>query len=407
MRISILAFFLFAPVLSFSQGIFGDWDCQQYGIKMRLNNNGTYMMSHSQGSSQGQYQVQGNQLWMQDQNSQQPIMYTVQFTGSQLTLNDQNGVALPFARIQTTSSPEPPRDTISNSHSTANGLLAEENGIQLLQTHVEVGIGLTEFILGHKVKPEERQELQTQLIVEFKEQPGMVIQQIMDIDQSLRKLGSLTDPIQIGTARQQLYAALYLGTMQMKEGEKPLLVQVLNRYFKVLAIDANNQLVLTDQDAAGMLNYLAFLSYCQGQPVQLTQADQQSFFNQVTQQFPAMNMEQKQVICSGSLLWKIIESNWNQMTPSQQQQFVASMNSQMGQQGYAQAQQQGNSYYTGSSSNKSMAEMQSEFNAKQNMFNMMQNMNTNSHALSLNIIENMGGTGNYWEVSDPPYWQNY
>ncbi len=49
---------------------------------------------------------------------------------------------------------------------------------------------------------------------------------------------------------------------------------------------------------------------------------------------------------------------------------------------------------------KSIYQMQSELNAKQNMFNMMQNMNTNSHALYMNIAENIGGTGNYWEVVD-------
>ncbi len=52
------------------------------------------------------------------------------------------------------------------------------------------------------------------------------------------------------------------------------------------------------------------------------------------------------------------------------------------------------------SKKKSIYQMQSELNAKQNMFNMMQNMNTNSHALSMNIAENIGGTGNYWEVVD-------
>ena len=33
-------------------------------------------------------------------------------------------------------------------------------------------------------------------------------------------------------------------------------------------------------------------------------------------------------------------------------------------------------------------------------FQTMMNMNTLSHATSLNIIENIGGTGDYWKVVD-------
>ncbi|PIE01580.1 MAG: hypothetical protein CSA81_11065 [Acidobacteria bacterium] len=395
----------------YAQQIAGDWNCQQYGITLRIQPNGTYAMSHAQGGSQGYYQIQGNQLWMQDQNAQQPMAYYFALSGNSLTLTDQNGAVLPFVRasVQGQGSPAMPgmNQTPVQSH-IQGAVLATVNGKQLLEGHFQIGLGLVEFILGHKVTPAENSELKKQLLVEFNMQPDYVLQQLTGIDQSMRKLRTLTDPLQIGTARQQLYAAFYLGTIQMQEQQKPLIIQILNRYFKVLAVDQANQLVLTDKDAAGMLNYLTFLSHCQGQPVQMTPAYQQSFLQEMTQQFPSMSLEQKQIICSGSLIWKLMETNWNKMTPAQQQQFVASMNAQMGQQLYSQNQNQaGGSPYNQSGSNKSMAQMQADFNAKQNMLTMMQNMNTQYHATSLNIIENVGGTGNYWEVSNPPYWQNY
>jgi len=40
--------------------------------------------------------------------------------------------------------------------------------------------------------------------------------------------------------------------------------------------------------------------------------------------------------------------------------------------------------------------------ARQNMFRIMNNINHQTHATSLNIIENIGGTGNYWKVVDLP-----
>ena len=41
--------------------------------------------------------------------------------------------------------------------------------------------------------------------------------------------------------------------------------------------------------------------------------------------------------------------------------------------------------------------------ANQNLFNMMNNMSLQNHATMLNTIENFGGTGNYWEVTDTLY----
>ena len=46
------------------------------------------------------------------------------------------------------------------------------------------------------------------------------------------------------------------------------------------------------------------------------------------------------------------------------------------------------------------ADAMRDYQARQSMFQMMNDMNMNSHALSLNIIENIGGTGNYWNVVD-------
>jgi len=391
------------------QSFMGDWSSPQTGIKLSLRANGTYSMVHSAGTSNGNFQIRGNEIWMQDQNGSAPVGYYIAMNNAALTLTDGNGTPMSFTRAGGTgfqpapsSSPAP----MAQNGPVQGQVLSSKNGLQLKQGHVDIGIGLTEFILGYAVTPAERKELQDRLIVEFGMNPQEALRQLNDIGNALNKLHTLTDPAQIGQGRQALFAALYLGTMQMQENQKPLIVQVLNRHIKALAIDQKNQLVLTDRDALGICNYLAFFSTLQGSPVDVTPDYFQSFSSDLVSRFPSFPLEQKQLMCSGSLLWTMIESNWKKMTPDQQRQFQASVLQQMpAQQGYAQndswKNSSGYSNNTGSRK-KSIAEMQADFNAKQNMFQMMQNMNTQTNATTLNIIENIGGTGNYWEVTDVP-----
>jgi hypothetical protein len=40
---------------------------------------------------------------------------------------------------------------------------------------------------------------------------------------------------------------------------------------------------------------------------------------------------------------------------------------------------------------------------QQQMWDMMNTMSLQNHATTLNIIENIGGTGDYWEITDDPW----
>jgi hypothetical protein len=97
------------------------------------------------------------------------------------------------------------------------------------------------------------------------------------------------------------------------------------------------------------------------------------------------------------------------MTPAQKQQFKNTYASQIRQKStaYAAANANTSTGSTGSTGTgynpgtaKSAAETMRDYNARQQVFKMMNDMSLNNHALSLNIIENIGGTGNYWSVVD-------
>ena len=378
------------------QSLAGKWRDLQYNVFMELSSQGTYAIQYPQGKSTGRFGVNGNVFWMQDFSGAPPVYYTiVQYTGNLLVLKDVNNLTLNYQR-QTAQSQPAPTPLPSTSSSPAR-TLASKDGYTLTSHHIDTGIGLIQFIIGQAIKASEKEELEAQSIKEFNIDPSYFIKEIDSLTQSLQTIRSFTDPVRIGLTRQQLFAALYQATYQMNEADKPLMIQVMNRYIKVLAFDPSNSLVLTDKDTEGMMKYLAFNSELMGQPVILTDALKQSMFSEMVKNFYVMPLKQKQLLCSASLIWQLLEVNWNQLTPAQRDQFKSAFQTQI-----AQNYQPPNDSYTTPPANQnySTADSMRDYRARQNMMSMMNQMNMDSHALSLNIIENIGGTGNYWSVVD-------
>ncbi|MEW6365783.1 MAG: hypothetical protein AB1714_14230 [Acidobacteriota bacterium] len=384
-----------------AQTLDGTWVDSQYGITLVLAADGSYGLQHANGRSQGRCGVSGNVLWLQDAAGGAPVQYAVlQLTTTELVLQDGNGVQMRFLRQSTASPPSgAPPTSPAAAVNTDNTVLARAGAYALSRGQVSAGIGLLQFIIGQPVTPAEAKELEDRCILEFNQQPERHTQELESLNRSLQQLYTLTDPLRIGLARQQLFAALYLASRELPESEKPLMIQVMNRHIRVLAYDAATQSVLTDRDVTGMVRYLAFLSGLSGQPVQLTDSLRQSVESDLMGRFPQMTVEQKQLVCSASLLWQLMEGNWSRLTPSQQQQFRAQYAAQVGPP--AQPQQYSAPSRAGASKG-TMYDQMREAQARQNMFRIMNNINRQTHATSLNIIENIGGTGNYWKVVDLP-----
>jgi hypothetical protein len=395
----ILLMLVFSTGNLLGQSLAGTWAESKYNVKMILSADGTYTLQYPNGQSRGRYSLTGQTFCMQDASGTNPVCYTVvNFSGNGLVLRDVNGLVLNYQRQG--------GGGISKGVTAGGEILAQKGGYTLTNGHFNAGLGILQFIIGQSVKPSEVQELKNKLVEEFHQAPAEVLQQLNSMGKSLQTIRSATDPVRIGLARQELFAALYKATMNFKEADKPLMIQVMNRYIKVLAFDPTTNLLLTNKDAEGMLNYLAFNSELMGQKVHLTDAVLRSAMTDMAKQFAAMPLEQKRLLCSASLIWELLESNWNRLTPAQKQQYKSAYYSQIGQntQSYQTYNQTYNSGSSGSgyqsSSKKSAADMMREHRAKQHMFQMMNEMNMNTHATSLNIIENIGGTGNYWSVVD-------
>jgi len=423
----IVMMLLFSPLAA--RNVAGTWHDARIQATMVLHADGTYQLQYPNGSSQGRYTANGNNFCLYHQSGAAAVCYTVTgYNGNQMMLQDANGVMLNYVRQQQQQSPTlpgggvqpqaaPQPATPPQAPTAGGGVLAQKGNFTLTSNHLEIGVNLTQFIIGQAVKPSERNELRLKLIEEFNAMPQQALQQIDGLGQSMQKIRSLTNAVQIGYARQQLFAALYKATYQMQEYQKPLLIQVINRYIKVLAFDPANNLVMTDKDALGLMKYLAFNSELMGQKIEISQQLYQSTVAEMVQKFQTMPLQQKQVLCSSGLLWQYVEYCWNQLSPAQkkqyQTQFLAQVqaqnpnyqqyqtqpdySSQQYQQQYQQYQQQ---YQQQGQTKKSPAEMMRDFNSRQQLYNMMSNMSTMSHVTSLNIIENMGDSGGYWKMTD-------
>jgi hypothetical protein len=361
----------------------GTWTQPDLGMTLALSPDGAYRFEQPAGLSQGRYETQGAVLQLQDAATFAIAgFWILGLDAATLTLRDGTGATVAFRRDA------PP------AAAAAADVLATRNGHSLFRSAIGTAAGLVQFITGTPVTPDEMREMERQSIVEFQTDPALFNQQIGQLAQALQTLQTLSDPAQIGLGRQQLFAELHLATRSIPPTDRPLLIQLLERRIQVLAVDAANRLVLTDRDVDGMLRYMLFIGQVQPQPLSLTPALQSEFTATLIRQFPTLALEQKQMLCMASILWTVMEANWNRMSPDQRRQFQQSLAGQ-----YA-APAPGAVPSAPAAASMSMA----DWNANQNLMQIMNDMSLQNHAVSMNIIENMGGTGNYWDVVDKPSW---
>lgn len=265
----------------------GKWVDTRYNITIVLYENYTYTIQHSNGQSQGQWRNQANQLCFYDSSGAQPVCYRIiKYSSTILSIQDMNGAVLNLKRVQ--------HQNIVNTGS----ILAQKGSIVLSQMHLQHGIDLIQFIIGGRVNPSEIIELKKQLIKEFNQSPAFIVKELISIGASMQKVRTSTDAVKIGSVRQVLFTMFYRATINMEEIKKPLIVQIINRYIKVLAYDSQNNLLLTNKDIDGYINYIIFNSQLSGNNMQYSNNVINSTRQQLVNNFHSMNIEQKKFLAS-------------------------------------------------------------------------------------------------------------
>ena len=276
-----------------------------------------------------------------------------------------------------------------------------------MKSHVDAAIGLAEFVTGMRLPQKEVNELTASAKSEFKKMPKTFVAEMKGLKANLDKLHTLKRPEQVAAARLQLTSALWTGIKNLPLSKRPLLARIIFRHVRVLAHDVKNNLVLTDRDLNAMVEYLVFCHQLYNemfyQKIPVTTGQMAKFKMDAVKYFQKIPLERKQFMCSATVTWTMLKANYNRLGAFQQGQVKGQIAAKfpdtvMPPRQRASASSGYNSRYTKSGRKKSLAEMQREFQAKQNCFTIMNNMSLQNHATMLNTIENFGGTGNYWEV---------
>ena len=412
-----ITMFLFTTATQAQQNPFvGTWFFSTQSSTLVMSSDYSFTAKSPTGQSSGSYTWDANSVlyFMNPQNQQVMAYYTVNaIDANSMTLTDPYGYQMiyvkqnnvqPSDNVPTTTTTgddgAPSHVKIKWEENQFQNVLSTSNGLELKQSHIQIGVALLEFIIGQRITSGEVKELEKASIPEFDAQPQAFLNEIAEIETAMKQIYTVADPVSIGTVRQQLFAALYLATVNMKEADKPMLIQVMNRYANVLNYDAQNNLVLTEMDVSGFTSYVAFQSQLMG--AQITEADKTAYQNQLVAYFPHMSVQERQYICSGNLIWKTVEGNWNSMTEQQQQQVIVQYRQQLNYntttnyQDHMDAEaDKWRKYYE---EKYPITDTNGGKNTCWECFKIMSDMQTQSHVTTMNIIENIGGSDNYWTV---------
>ncbi len=279
-------------------------------------------------------------------------------------------------------------------------VLASKNGFNYTQADFQKAVRFTEFLCDKKLTDSELSMLKESELADFNADPQTSLQNLNNIETQMQQIYNTADPLQVGLARSVMIANIYYSIQQMPDNNK--FKQIFNNNVLVLAIDPYNGVSLTEKDVEAYFDYLTFYSGLTGQTVVYDRQTRNAYRQSVIDMFLYGDNQTKAMLAVMNTYNKYMQSAYNSLTPQQKQQFAASMTQNYN--NYEQNYTYDNStssYDNTSSSSPDFSKNDAATN--QMYFNVMQDYMMQSHATSLNIIENMGNTGNYWEVVNTPY----
>ncbi len=295
----------------------------------------------------------------------------------------------------------------ANSFSQQGSNLAVKGNYALTEQHVQFYVNLVQFVVGQNIKKSETREIRTQAISEFNTNPQAFFAELDQFYTFMSQLYKQTDPLKIANGRMYFISQFYKITQASQKQNLPSLIKISNRYVKVLHYNPQTQIALTNKDIEAVLNYIDFNRQLSGY-AGLRYAEKRTFKQHMPKYFSQLSTQQQAVFIIMPIVWKSMEWQWSRLTPKQKQHVIAQHRTaevqnmqknkpqyQTSNAGNYQNQQSQSSQTTSSSPYLNQLKLQQ----RQQMFNIMNNINQNTHMNSLNIIENMGGSGNYWEMT--------
>ena len=374
--------------------------------------NGTFQFNNSATTTQGSYAVANNVLMLQDTNGNN-YQYAVQaFNNDSMVLVDNMGIQYNYVKSQTNSN--------NTNYLTSNNIsmnfpwdneqymnvLAEKNGYQWRERENQLYVELLELLIGQKATMAEVNRMREDFKQEFLSNPQKALNDIKDLETPMEQIYTIHDIEKVAMLREIVAASFYETIQQQPEMNNYAFVQILHNHVKILSLDSATKLNLSNQDAQAYINYLQFQMMLSGQNYQLSQQQRLAMQMYLANQFPQLPLQQKQALAFASFLWNNVQRQWSSMGVTQQQQYIAEVQTQMNIQNQALQTQNINDFwgsattqnYTSYSNTDddstalSASAFESIMQSNRNMYQMMENSMTESHVTMMNIIN-----------SDPSY----
>ena len=263
-------------------------------------------------------------------------------------------------------------------------ILAQSQGYQLKQSDLLPAFNLLAFLVQGQLSTQELNYLTQASISEFQANPTGFLTEIQELNQSVMQAQTVSDPLKLGEFRYKLIGGFYGAAQKVPANQIPPYLQVLFRRAPVVAYDANTQVALTQLDLVAALTYLQELYALQGQ--QISPQMLQNWAQQIAGGFTQLPPQMQNFLASGNIVLSIYRANVARMNQQQQQTMAQ------------QYTQQAQPYQPATTAaGKAMENWHN-----QQTMNIMQDMMNSNHVTMMNVIENMGGSDNYWTL-EPSY----
>lgn len=269
--------------------------------------------------------------------------------------------------------------------SAQDSVLSQSQGYQLNESHLVPGISFLNFLIQDQVTQQELSYLVQSSIQQFQANPAVFMQEIQGLNQSVMQAQAIRDPMMLAEFRQKVLAEFYGAATQVPANQIPPYLQILFKRVPVVAYDAQRKVVLTQPDLQAAMAYVQELHAYQGQNVPMETLNQMAY--QLSSNFTQLDSQSQILLSNGTLVLAIFRANVQRMNQAQQQAMA---------QNYQQTQAYSN---TGSS----VATKQWENWHNQQALNIYQETMNQNHVTMMNVINNMGGSDDYWTLEPVNY----
>lgn len=368
---------LFISVLSCcsisAQNILGTWVNQEYGLQYEFLQDGRYsLISNDYGNFSGSYSYANSTISLFDTYGNPTVQYFVQHhTATQLSLVDGNNLAF---TLQRKGKAPVPSGMEAFSAERYPRILAENGNQKILEADARLYTAAISFLVQDQLNESHYKEIEKALVADFNKDPKAAMNDLAGLRQGMEYIFTLNDPMQIGIVRQRILGSVY--NSSVVQHQPNAYWNITDRFIDVIAYDPTNFLVLTKEDLNDYLDYLAFSYQLYGQELGAQEKD--ALGKRIASEFSTYSLEDKQLLANSGLLYDFTRAQYESMSAGQQQQWQSSMQESAGSWDYDWDRE----------------------DVDADVIQFMSEMNQMSHVSMMNVIENMGGGYDYWELKE-------